>query len=429
MSAHRLTLESESENPKLNVLARTVSIAGDLCGPLDPRGSKRLVFRHLKMKRTPLYSAHQKLGAKLIEFGGWEMPVQYTSITDEHLAVRKAAGIFDISHMGEVSVSGPRAEAFLNRTLTNDLRKLEVGAAQYTLMCNERGGVIDDLYAYRNGASDYLLIVNASRIESDFCWLQSRLAMFEHRDDVVLRNISDAMGAVAVQGPRVVDFIDNVSPQPAKGGTLVARPTQLKKNQIAKIQFAGAELWIARTGYTGEDGFEIVAPAQVIEAVWNKVLDLGKPFGLKPCGLGARDTLRTEVCYPLYGNDLDENTTPIEAGLSFFVALNKDDFVGRAVLADQKANGVTKKLVAFKMSEKSAPPRPHYPIWSAGPKAARIGEVTSGTQGPSLGIGIGLGYVPLEFAKPQTVIEIEIRGKRAPAVVVPKPIYSPQLIV
>jgi len=380
------------------------------------------------MKRTPLYSAHQKLGAKLIEFGGWEMPVQYSSITDEHLAVRKAAGIFDISHMGEVSVNGSNAEAFLNQTLTNDIKKLEVGAAQYTLMCNDRGGVIDDLYAYRTGANEYLLIINASRIETDVSWLQSRLAAFDRRDGVALKNISDEMGAVAIQGPRVVDFIDNISPRSTFEGTTVAQPTQLKKNQIAKIQFSGAELWIARTGYTGEDGFEIVAPADVIEAVWNKVLELGKPFGLKPSGLGARDTLRTEVCYPLYGNDLNEETTPIEAGVSFFVSLNKEDFVGRTVLANQKANGVTKRLVAFKMSEKSAPPRPHYPIWSTGPKAVKIGDVTSGTQSPSLGIGIGLGFVPPEFAKPQTLIEIEIRGKRAPGIVVPKPIYSPQLI-
>jgi aminomethyltransferase len=380
------------------------------------------------MKRTPLFATHQRLAAKLIEFGGWEMPVQYTSITDEHLAVRKAAGIFDISHMGEVSVSGAQAEAFLNQTLTNDLGKLIVGAAQYTLMCNERGGVIDDLYAYRTGASAFLLIINASRIECDFSWLQSRHAAFEHRNDVILKNISDAMGAVAIQGPRVVDFIDNLSSQPAIRGTMPIQPTQLKKNQIARLQFSGSEVWIARTGYTGEDGFEIVAPADSIEAIWNNVLELGRP-GLKPCGLGARDTLRTEVCYPLYGNDLDEETTPIEAGLGFFVSLNKEDFVGRTVLANQKANGVTKKLIAFKMSEKSAPPRPHYPIWNAGPKAAKIGEVTSGTQSPSLGIGIGLGYVPPEFAKPQTLIEIEIRGKRSPAIVVPKPIYSPQLIV
>jgi len=380
------------------------------------------------MKRTPLFSAHQKLGAKLIEFGGWEMPVQYTSITDEHLTVRKAAGIFDISHMGEVSVRGPQAELFLNQTLTNDIGKLEVGAAQYTLLCNERGGVIDDLYAYRTGASEYLLIINASRIDEDFSWLESRLTAFSNANGVVLKNVSDAMGAVAVQGPRVVDFIDNLPSGPAVGGTMIAEPTQLKKNQSAKIKFADAELWIARTGYTGEDGFEIVAAAQVIEAVWNKVLELGHPFGLKPCGLGARDTLRTEVCYPLYGQELNESTTPIEAGVGFFVALAKADFIGRSVLANQKANGVARKLVAFKMTEKSAPPRPHYPIWSSGPKAEKIGEVTSGTQSPSLGVGIGLGFVPPDFAKPQTLIEIEIRGKRAPAVIIPKPIYSARVI-
>jgi aminomethyltransferase len=376
------------------------------------------------MKRTPLFGAHQKLGAKLIEFGGWEMPVQYTSIIDEHLAVRNAAGIFDISHMGEVSVSGPEAESFLNQALTNDLGKLKGGEAQSTLLCNQGGGVIDDLYAYRTGEKEYLLIINASRIEPDVSWLQNRLADFEKKDAVILNNISDATGAVAIQGPRVVEFIDGFSKDPASGGTEVARPTELKKNQIAKIHFSGADLWVARTGYTGEDGFEIVAPAEVIEAVWNKVLELGRPKGLKPCGLGARDTLRTEVCYPLYGQELNEQTTPIEAGLSFFVALTKDGFVGRSVLAEQKANGVKKKLTAFKMTDKSAPPRPHYPIWSAGPKSEKIGEVTSGTQSPSLGIGIGLGYVPPELAKPQTPIEIEIRGKRAPAVVVPKPIYS-----
>lgn len=376
------------------------------------------------MKRTPLFHAHQKLGAKLIEFGGWEMPVQYTSITDEHLAVRKAAGIFDISHMGEVSLSGPQAEAFLNHTLTNDLAKIDVGQAQYTLLCHERGGVIDDLYAYRVGKCDYLLIINASRIEADFSTFQKRLAAFEKRGDVAMTNASDAMGAVAVQGPRVIEFIDTCFPGPSIAGTKVSRPTELKKNQIASVSFRGKEIWLARTGYTGEDGFEVVASTELIAEVWERVLEAGRAFGLKPCGLGARDTLRTEVCYPLYGHELDEETTPIEAGLGFFVGLGKADFIGRAVLAAQKTNGVSKKLVAFKMTEKSAPPRPHYPIWSIGPKSRKLGEATSGTQSPSLGIGIGLGYVPPEFSKPQTPLEIEIRGKRAPAMVVPKPIYS-----
>jgi aminomethyltransferase len=376
-----------------------------------------------QMKRTPLYAAHQRLGGKLIEFGGWEMPMQYTSITDEHLAVRKAAGLFDISHMGEVLVSGPGAEGFLNRTLTNDARKLAPGQGQYTLMCNERGGVIDDLYAYRLAAQEYLLIINASRIEDDVAWLQKQLAAFPRRSEVKLENTSDATGALAVQGPRVVEFIDGCFPGPSTGGTIVARVTDLKKNQIARFRYAGDTIWISRTGYTGEDGFEVVAPAGIIEAIWNQLLSAGQPHGLKPAGLGARDTLRTEVCYPLYGHELDENTTPIEAGVGFFVALDKGEFNGRSVLAEQKAKGPAKKLVAFKMTGRSAPPRPHYAIWGAGPGGKKLGEVVSGTQSPSLGIGIGMGYLPAEFAKTNTPVEIEIRGKRAPAILVPKPIY------
>ena len=375
------------------------------------------------MKRTPLYAAHQRLGGKLIEFGGWEMPVQYTSITDEHLAVRNAAGIFDISHMGEVILRGPGAEAFLNQTLSNDLRKLAPGQGQYTLMCHERGGVLDDLYAYRLTTNEYLLIINASRIEADVAWLEAQLAAFAGRNEVKFLNASDATGAVAVQGPRVVEFIDACFPGASTGGNLVARVTDLKKNQVARFSRAEDTLWVSRTGYTGEDGFEIVAPSHSLEAIWNQLLAAGQPHGLKPAGLGARDTLRTEVCYPLYGHELDENTTPIEAGVGFFVALDKGEFIGRSVLAEQKAKGPGKKLVAFKMTDRSAPPRPHYAIWSTGPGAAKIGEVASGTQSPSLGVGIGMGYVPPESAKSGTPVEIEIRGKRAPAVLVPKPIY------
>jgi aminomethyltransferase len=224
-----------------------------------------------------------------------------------------------------------------------------------------------------------------------------------------------------VQGPRAAEFISQCFPGSAVGGTLVSQATELKKNQIARLNFSEKDIWISRTGYTGEDGFEIVAPAQIIESVWNKALEAGRSFGIKPCGLGARDTLRTEVCYPLYGHELDENTTPIEAGVGFFVALDKGEFIGRSVLVAQKANGVRKKCVAFKMTDKSAPPRSHYPICANG---AKIGDVVSGTQSPSLGIGIGMGYVPPEFAKKDTAIEIEIRGRRAPAVVVPKPIYK-----
>ena len=375
------------------------------------------------MKRTPLFAAHQRLGGKLIEFGGWEMPVQYASITDEHLAVRQAAGLFDISHMGEILLSGPATEAFLNHTLTNDLRKLAGGQGQYTLMCNERGGVIDDLYAYRLAPQVYLLIINASRTDADIAWLEKQLAAFSRRSEVRLNNASDYTGALAVQGPRVVEFINRCFPGPSAGGTMVAQVTDLKKNQVANFAHAGGAIWISRTGYTGEDGFEIVALGESIEAIWNQLLVAGQSHGLKPAGLGARDTLRTEVCYPLYGHELEENTTPIEAGLGFFVALDKGEFVGRAVLADQKTGGTARKLVAFKMTDRSAPPRPHYAIWSTGPGAANIGEVTSGTQSPSLGIGIGMGYVPTEFATANTPVEIEIRARRAPALLVPKPIY------
>ena len=375
------------------------------------------------MKRTPLYQTHQALGAKLIEFGGWEMPVHYTSIVDEHLAVRSAAGLFDISHMGEILIKGQAAESFLNRTLTNDIRKLSAGQGQYTLCCTENGGVIDDLYAYRLGQDEYLLIINASRTEDDAAWLQKQLNGFAHRAHVTLENVSDATGALAVQGPRVARFIDSCFPGPSRGGTAVAKVSELHKNQVGQFKFQGQQIWVSRTGYTGEDGFEVVTPGELIAPVWKTVMEVGQPHGLKPAGLGARDTLRTEVCYPLYGHELDEHTTPIEAGLGFFVALDKGDFVGRAKLVAQKANGVPKKLVAFRMTGKSAPPRPHYPIWSTGPQAARIGEVVSGTQSPSLNQGIGLGYVPPESGKAQTPIEVEIRGKRAPALVVPKPIY------
>ncbi|MGA2867241.1 MAG: glycine cleavage system aminomethyltransferase GcvT [Verrucomicrobiota bacterium] len=375
------------------------------------------------MKRTPLFAAHQRLGGKLIEFGGWEMPLQYTSITDEHLAVRQAAGLFDISHMGEVWVDGPLAEGFLNLVLTNDLRKLAPGQGQYTLMCNPAGGVIDDLYAYRLAAEHYLLIINAARIADDVAWLEQRLSGFGPRQGVSLLNASEATGALAVQGPRVAAFINQCFPGPFAGGAAVALATDLKKNQVAGTRFDGHPAWVSRTGYTGEDGFELVAPAEAIPAIWERLLLLGRPHGLKPAGLGARDTLRTEVCYPLYGHELNLNTTPLEAGLGFFVALDKGDFVGRPVLAAQKLGGVSRKLVAFKMSGKSAPPRPHYPIWSQGPSAEKLGEVASGTQSPSLGVGIGMGYVPPPFAQAQTPLAIEIRGQRAPALVVPKPIY------
>ena len=375
----------------------------------------------IMLKRTALFSAHQKLGAKLIDFGGWEMPVQYTSITDEHLAVRNAAGIFDISHMGEVTVSGAAAVEFLNQLLTNDIKKLTPGLGQYTLMCNERGTVIDDLYAYRLCGDVYFLIINASRVEADVVWMKSQWEKFPRRSELTLTDASHNYAAVAVQGPRVKEFIDEIISGASISAMRVARVTDLKKNEIGGFKFENQSVLVSRTGYTGEDGFEIIGSDESIRHLWDKFISTGQPFGLKPAGLGARDTLRTEVCYPLYGHELDEETTPIEAGVGFFVALDKGEFNGRAVLAEQKANGAQKKLVAFKMTDKSAPPRPHYKIFSG---AQEIGEVVSGTQSPSLNLGIGMGYVPPEFAKPDTKIEVEIRGKRFAAVVVQKPIYK-----
>jgi aminomethyltransferase len=323
--------------------------------------------------------------------------------------------------MGEVTVSGAGAADFLNSVLTNDIHKLTPGDGQYTLMCNERGGVIDDLYAYRLSGEVFLLIINASRIGPDVAWLQAQAAKIPRRGELQLTDASHNYSAVAVQGPRVKEFIDACIPGASISCERVSAVTALKKNQIGGFHFGHHSVLVSRTGYTGEDGFEIVGSDEAIPQVWDKVLEAGRPFGIKPCGLGARDTLRTEVCYPLYGHELDENTTPIEAGLGFFVSLDKGEFNGRAVLAEQKVQGTKKRLVAFKMTDKCAPPRPHYPIWAGG---ASVGIVTSGTQSPSLNLGIGLGYVPPAWAKPGMTIEIEIRGKRFAAVIVKKPIYQ-----
>lgn len=374
------------------------------------------------LKRTPLFAEHQKLGARLIDFGGWEMPVQYTGIVEEHLAVRKAAGLFDIAHMGEVEVSGPGASAFLDRVLTNDLSKLNVGHGQYNLMCNERGGVVDDLYCYRLGERNFLLIINASRIDADLNWFQQQLAAEGPAPAFELVNRSDALGALAVQGPGVAEFIDAwfALHQSASPGTVLSA---LKKNQLAGRDFAGSGSFIARTGYTGEDGFEIVAPSSSLPDLWNSLLRSGEKAGIKPAGLGARDTLRTEVCYPLYGHELDEETSPLEAGLGRFVVLEKNSFVGGEALRRQKEQGVRRRCVAFKMTSRSAPPRPGYSIYGQGGGPEVLGRVVSGTQSPSLGIGIGMGYVPPEASSPGVPIEIEVRGNRAPAVIVAKPIY------
>jgi aminomethyltransferase len=372
-------------------------------------------------KRTALYSAHQRLGARLIDFGGWEMPVQYSGIVEEHLAVRNAAGLFDISHMGQLLISGAGALTFLNGVLTNDARRLEVGQGQYTLLCNEQGGVVDDLYLYRLTAAEYLLIVNASRFDADHAWLELRRQAAPDPASVRFENVSASHGALAVQGPSVIAFLGACfsSDVPGRPGRLDA----MRKNEIISLPFQDARCHVARTGYTGEDGFEIFGPVTHLESLWNQLLAAGQAHGLKPCGLGARDTLRTEMGYPLYGHELDEHTTPIEAGLGFFVALDKGEFVGRTPLLRQKQSGVSRKCVALLMAGSSPPPRPGYPIRESDATVEPVGRVTSGTQSPSLGRGIGLGYVPPRLAKSGTTVAIEIRGRHYAASVVPKPIY------
>jgi aminomethyltransferase len=354
------------------------------------------------LKRTPLYATHLEWGAKMVPFGGWEMPVQYSGILEEHAAVRQRVGLFDISHMGEFLAAGPNAEAALNELLSNDLHKIMVGQAQYTLLCDEHGGIIDDLIVYRIEPSMFLLVVNASNIEKDFAWMNARASKA-----VVFDNASDTMAALALQGPCAA----KVLPEAAT----------ILHFSIAQLGILGRQCWVARTGYTGEDGFEIMCDAADAPALWEELLERGKPFNIKPCGLGARDTLRLEMCYPLHGNDITEETTPMEAGLGKFVSFDKGSFVGKEVLIEQKEMGVSRKLVAFTMTGKSPPPRPHYNILANGRK---IGEITSGTQSPMIGSGIGMGYIEAREARIGAPIEIEIRGKTFPAVIVKKPILK-----
>ncbi len=358
-------------------------------------------------KKTPLYGEHVKLGARVIPFGGWLMPVQYSSIKDEHQAVRTAVGLFDISHMGELFVSGAHACEWLNTMLTNNLDKLEVGAGQYTFLLNHDAGIIDDLIVYRMEEEKFLLVVNASRIEEDFAWLQAHVA-----PDVQLENASERYAGLAVQGPRVGELFQ------ALLGHEVEMPA---RNQIAQFQLGEKPLWVARTGYTGEDGIEIFFAAEEAPRVWNEILAQGESLGIRPCGLGARDTLRLEMCYPLNGSDLTPAHNPLEAGLGFFVDLTKSIFTGREILQQVKEEGLARRLVAFKMKDKSPPPRPHYRVFRDG---ADAGEVTSGTLSPSLNQGIGMAYLATPAPKPGEEIEIEIRGQKFPAVIEKKPLYK-----
>ena len=371
-------------------------------------------MKETQLKRTPLFDTHNELDARMVEFGGWEMPVLYSSIAQEHHAVRQAAGLFDISHMGEFLFDGPDALKFLNQLLTNDLTKLEPGQGQYTLLCQDNGGVIDDLYAYRLSDTHYLLIVNASRLEIDWMWIKAQRNSRHKSLQLEMSNPSGGLAAMALQGPKAAETIAGVFPTAA----------ELRKNQIAELDFAGATAWVSRTGYTGEDGFELVVPNGRAAALWEDLMSLGQALGLLPAGLGARDTLRTEAGYSLYGHELTSDTTPIEAALGWAVALDKPCFNGREMLAAQKKDGVSRLCIAFKMTGKSAPPREQYKIFSTDGTGREIGEVTSGTQSPSLGCGIGLGYVESAHAKFGTDIEIEIRNRRFPAQVVKRPIFQ-----
>jgi aminomethyltransferase len=367
-------------------------------------------------KTTPLYQEHVRRGAKIIPFGGWLMPVQYTSILEEHQAVRNNVGIFDISHMGQLIVSNPAAAGWLNTMLTNNVDKLEVGQGQYTFLLNERGGIIDDLLIYRIEEQKFLLVVNAARTDEDFAWLDRHLPAVEAAvsaaNQVRIDNRSADFGGIAIQGPRVPELFH------ALFGEHVYPPA---RNHIVDLDLDGMRLSIARTGYTGEDGVEIFFSAKDAARFWNTVLEKGERFGVKPCGLGARDTLRLEVCYPLNGSDLSPERNPIEAGLGFFVDLTKLNFIGCEALLKAKENGSPEKLVAFRMQAKGPPPRPHYSVFD---NSERIGEVTSGTLSPSLNYGIGMAYVSAPYAKIGTRIDIEIRGQKFPAIIEKKPLYK-----
>lgn len=338
----------------------------------------------------------------MVPFAGWNMPVQYTGIMDEHKAVRSDCGVFDISHMGQLVISGPKAAEWLNSMLTNDISKLQVGQGQYSLMLNQMAGVIDDLILYRDAEERFFVVVNASMIDEDVRWMERYLV-----PGVVLKNMSDEYAGLAIQGPNAQAVFAKVFP----GETLPDR------NGIRYIAPEGSELVLCRTGYTGEDGFEFFCPAEQGVAWFERFI----AAGAKPCGLGARDSLRLEMCYPLNGSDLAPYHTPIEAGLGFFCALDTD-FIGVEILRKQKEEGVAERLVAIAYTDKGAPPRAHYPIVL--PDGTKIGELSSGVLSPSLMTGVGMGYLPKEYAAIGTEVAIEVRGKLFPATIVKKPFYK-----
>jgi len=356
------------------------------------------------LKKTALYQKHIQLGAKMVPFAGYEMPVSYSGVNDEHLTVRSAVGIFDVSHMGEFVIKGNKALDLIQLVTTNDASKLVDKRVQYSCMTNNNGGIVDDLLVYRWSETEYYLVVNASNIEKDWNWIKQHNTF-----GAEMQNISDEMSLFAVQGPKAIHTLQKLTNIPLD---------KIPYYHFDKGTMAGiSDVIISNTGYTGAGGFEIYVWNKDAEKMWDAIIEAGKEFGIKPCGLGARDTLRLEMGFCLYGNDINDTTTPIEAGLSWITKFTKD-FIAKDILLQQKEKGVSKKLVGFEMIERGIP-RQHYPIVDV--NGNTIGEVTSGTQSPSLNKAIGMGYVKTEFSKPDTEIFILIREKCIKAKVVTLP--------
>ncbi|MGC6417285.1 MAG: glycine cleavage system aminomethyltransferase GcvT [Bradymonadia bacterium] len=355
------------------------------------------------MKRTPLYERHKAAGARFVDFGGWEMPVRYeTTIQVEHECVRTAVGLFDVSHMGEVMVTGDDAVAALNRLVTNDLERIADGQACYTAMCLPTGGIVDDLVIYRFSRQRLLICCNAANREKDFAWISENL------EGAVAEDHGDAYAQLALQGPAAAELLQKITDYDLSA---------IKRYWFAEAQVAGIETLVSRTGYTGEDGFELYCPADQGAALWDALFEADSGT-LLPIGLGARDTMRLEKKYALYGNDIDESTTPLEAGLGWITKLDAGDFIGKDILADQKADGVERRLVAFKMDGRGIA-RHGYPV--VDDEGAVIGRVTSGTRSPSLGESIGLAYVPWGQHKIGSPLTIMIRDRAQTATICKAP--------
>ncbi len=360
------------------------------------------------LKKTPLYEVYARYGAKTIDFGGWDLPVQFTGIMDEHQAVRSRAGLFDVSHMGEVEVSGAGCEAWLQQLTTNDVTKLMTGQAQYSLMCYPDGGVVDDLLIYKLAENHYMLVINASNIDKDLDWLHKHA-----EPGITLLDISKQTALLALQGPAAATIMAKLT---------TVDVTELKPFRfVEQVEVGGVHALISRTGYTGEDGFELYVASEDATRVWEVLLEAGQPEGIVPVGLGARDTLRFEAKLPLYGQELSSSITPLEAGLQRFVKLDKGEFIGSAALLEQQEQGVPRKLVGIEMLERGIP-RSHYPVVDADGK--RIGEVTTGTHSPTLKKNVGLALLSREYCKPGQEVWVEIRSKRLKAIVVDTPFYK-----